>query len=100
MESPSDKSELVLSFDLGGGTFDLSLMAVTGDSLEVVAYGGDMHLGGQDFDYNLQQWFIKVARSHRVFILRSQNLARLSKAGQHPVWTLLQWSLAAMAGLP
>ena len=37
-------------------------MAATGDSLDVVTYGGDMHLGGQDFDYNVQQWFIKVSR--------------------------------------
>jgi len=97
VESPSDKSELVLSFDLGGGTFDLSLMAVTGDSLEVVAYGGDMHLGGQDFDYNLQQWFIKVGGIMiAVAVLAGRGWTSRSKPAMDDV--AREW--VAMAGPP
>jgi len=40
----------VLVFDLGGGTFDVSLLAIDGDIFEVQATSGDTHLGGDDFD--------------------------------------------------
>ncbi|KAH9299501.1 hypothetical protein KI387_031183 [Taxus chinensis] len=40
----------ILVFDLGGGTFDVSIVTVEGNKIEVKAVGGDMHLGGEDFD--------------------------------------------------
>lgn len=40
----------ILVYDLGGGTFDVTILAVDNDSLNVVAIGGDPHLGGKDFD--------------------------------------------------
>ncbi|KAH9299056.1 hypothetical protein KI387_030738, partial [Taxus chinensis] len=44
----------ILVFDLGGGTFDVSIVTVEGDKIEVNAVGGDMHLGGEDFDNRSQ----------------------------------------------
>ena len=46
----SDDAHTILAFDLGGGTFDVSIVAVQGDLVEVIASHGDNHLGGDDFD--------------------------------------------------
>jgi heat shock protein 5 len=50
------KDQNVLVFDLGGGTFDVSLLTIDEGIFEVVATSGDTHLGGQDFDNNLMKW--------------------------------------------
>ncbi|KAF5109209.1 hypothetical protein DV452_004708 [Geotrichum candidum] len=47
----------VLIFDLGGGTFDVSLLSIQGGVFNVKATAGDTHLGGQDFDTNLLEFF-------------------------------------------
>ena len=39
-----------LVFDLGGGTFDVTVLTIQGDDIKVLAHAGDPHLGGQDFD--------------------------------------------------
>lgn len=49
----------VLVFDLGGGTFDVTLLAIDGGVFEVLATNGDTHLGGEDFDQRVMQFFIK-----------------------------------------
>jgi L1 cell adhesion molecule like protein len=49
----------VLIFDLGGGTFDVSLLTIEDGIFEVKATAGDTHLGGEDFDHRLVQHFIK-----------------------------------------
>uniref|UniRef100_A0A7S2FFP8 Heat shock protein 70 n=1 Tax=Octactis speculum TaxID=3111310 RepID=A0A7S2FFP8_9STRA len=46
----------VMVFDLGGGTFDVSVLTMDGGVLEVRATGGDTHLGGEDFDNALMDW--------------------------------------------
>jgi molecular chaperone DnaK len=43
-------------YDLGGGTFDITVMRARGDTLEVKATDGDSYLGGEDFDHAIQQW--------------------------------------------
>jgi L1 cell adhesion molecule like protein len=53
----SDKERHVLIFDLGGGTFDVSLLHLAGGVFTVKATAGDTHLGGQDFDTNLLEFF-------------------------------------------
>lgn len=55
----SEKERHVLIFDLGGGTFDVSLLNITGGVFTVKATAGDTHLGGQDFDTNLLEHFKK-----------------------------------------
>jgi heat shock protein 5 len=52
----------VLVFDLGGGTFDVSLLAIDGEIFEVQATSGDTHLGGDDFDQRLIQHFMKLIK--------------------------------------
>lgn len=50
----------VLIFDLGGGTFDVSLLAIEKGYFEVIATSGDTHLGGEDFDNRLVEYCINV----------------------------------------
>jgi heat shock protein 1/8 len=51
-----DNDELVMVFDLGGGTFDVSILYVGGQIVEVLATSGDNHLGGDDFDERIAAW--------------------------------------------
>ena len=53
-----DKEENILVFDLGGGTFDVTLLSIDNGVFEVLATAGDTHLGGQDFDQRLMNYFI------------------------------------------
>lgn len=50
----------ILVFDLGGGTFDVSLLTIDNGVFEVVATNGDTHLGGEDFDQRVMEHFIKL----------------------------------------
>jgi molecular chaperone DnaK len=54
--------ETVFVFDLGGGTFDVSVLDVGGGTVEVLATGGDIHLGGDDFDRCVAVWLAKEAK--------------------------------------
>ncbi len=51
----------VLIFDLGGGTFDVSLLTIEEGIFEVKATAGDTHLGGEDFDNRLVNFFVQVS---------------------------------------
>merc|ERR1719231_658099 len=56
----------VLIFDLGGGTFDVSLLTIEDGIFEVKSTAGDTHLGGEDFDSNMVSFFLKeFKRKHR-----------------------------------
>merc|ERR1711871_1743749 len=50
----------ILVFDLGGGTFDVTLLTIDNGVFEVLATNGDTHLGGEDFDQRVMQYFIKM----------------------------------------
>ncbi|MFJ3469435.1 Fe-S protein assembly chaperone HscA [Pseudomonas sp. NPDC090201] len=52
---------IVAIYDLGGGTFDISILRLTGGVFEVMATGGDSALGGDDFDYAIASWIIAEA---------------------------------------
>lgn len=52
----------ILVFDLGGGTFDVSLLTIDNQVFEVEATAGDTHLGGEDFDQRILQHFIKLIK--------------------------------------
>ncbi|PYB82870.1 Fe-S protein assembly chaperone HscA [Pseudomonas soli] len=52
---------LVAIYDLGGGTFDISILRLTGGVFEVLATGGDTALGGDDFDHAIAGWIIEQA---------------------------------------
>jgi len=52
----------ILVFDLGGGTFDVTLLTIDNVVFEVLATNGDTHLGGEDFDQRVMQYFIKMLK--------------------------------------
>lgn len=72
----------ILVFDLGGGTFDVSLLTIDEGFFEVVATNGDTHLGGEDFDNNMMKFFVDgLQRRKNIDISKDQKaLARLRKA--------------------
>ena len=53
-----DESHTVLVFDLGGGTFDVSILDIDDGMFEVKATNGDTHLGGDDFDHAVMKWIV------------------------------------------
>jgi len=57
LDKKSEGEKNVLIFDLGGGTFDVSLLTIEDGIFEVKATAGDTHLGGEDFDNNLVEYF-------------------------------------------
>ena len=59
-KSTSTKEQNVLIFDLGGGTFDVSLLTIEEGIFEVRSTAGDTHLGGEDFDNRLVNHFTQV----------------------------------------
>ncbi|KAB1201104.1 Luminal-binding protein 5 [Morella rubra] len=52
----------ILVFDLGGGTFDVSILNIDNGVFEVLATSGDTHLGGEDFDHRVMDYFIKLIK--------------------------------------
>jgi len=52
----------ILVFDLGGGTFDVSVLTIDNGVFEVVSTNGDTHLGGEDFDQRIMEYFIKLIK--------------------------------------
>jgi len=56
------KDEIVAVFDYGGGTFDISILEVGENVVEVVATNGDTHLGGDDMDQKIMDWLIQEFR--------------------------------------
>jgi molecular chaperone DnaK len=53
-----DKEQTVLVYDLGGGTFDVSILELSDGTFEVIATSGDNHLGGDDFDQRISDWLV------------------------------------------
>lgn len=71
------KEQNVLIFDLGGGTFDVSLLTIDGGIFEVKATAGDTHLGGEDFDNRLVNHFMEeFRRKHKKDMSGNQRAVR------------------------
>jgi len=62
-------------FDLGGGTFDVSLLTVEAGVFEVAATSGNNHLGGEDFDMRVIEYFIKIYKKKTGHDIRKDNRA-------------------------
>ncbi|EER19158.1 heat shock protein, putative, partial [Perkinsus marinus ATCC 50983] len=79
LDKKSEKNILV--YDLGGGTFDVSLLTIDNGVFEVVATSGDTHLGGEDFDQRVMDHFIKIFLKKHKKDLRSdkRSLAKLRR---------------------
>lgn len=78
------ENETVLVFDLGGGTFDVSILEVGDGVFEVRATAGDSHLGGDDFDHCVVTWLADEFKKTEGIDLRkdSQALQRLTEAAE------------------
>lgn len=70
-----DGEKNVLVFDLGGGTFDVSLLTIDNGVFEVISTNGDTHLGGEDFDQRVMEHFIKLYKKKKGKDLRKDNRA-------------------------
>jgi len=80
----SQNNETILVFDLGGGTFDVSILEVGDGVFEVLSTSGDTHLGGDDFDRKLVDWLMQEFKRDEGIDLRGdrQALQRLTEAAE------------------
>jgi molecular chaperone DnaK len=78
------KDEKVAVYDLGGGTFDVSILAIGDDSFEVLSTSGDTHLGGDDFDQRVIDWLADEFLRDQGINLRKDPMAlqRLKEAAE------------------
>ena len=77
-------NERIVVYDFGGGTFDISILEISQDTIEVKATGGDTHLGGEDFDQKVMDWLIDQFKKDQGIDLSKDPLAlqRLKEAGE------------------
>ena len=77
-------NETILVFDLGGGTFDVSILEVGDGVFEVLATSGDTRLGGDDFDEKIVQWLVQEFKNAEGIDLTQDNqaLQRLTEAAE------------------
>ena len=79
-----EKSEKVLVFDLGGGTFDVSILEIGDGVHEVLSTSGDTHLGGDDFDQKIMNWMCDEFKKQEGIDLRNdkQAMQRVKEAAE------------------
>merc|ERR1719272_440354 len=79
-----EKSTNILVFDLGGGTFDATVLNLEGGVFQVLATGGDTRLGGEDFDNALVDHLVTEFRSkHKLELKDARDLAKLKAAAEN-----------------
>ncbi len=89
----------VVVFDLGGGTFDVSVLDIGASVYDVVAVGGDTYLGGEDFDRRVMDWLtFGFAKEHRGVDLRQDKMA-LQRVRDAAERTKCELSSAASAAI-
>ena len=80
----TDKEQKVLVYDLGGGTFDVSILELADGTFEVLSTNGDTRLGGDDFDNVVVDWMVDTFKKENGIDLRNDKMAmqRLKEAGE------------------
>ena len=80
----TDKEQKVLVYDLGGGTFDVSILELADGTFEVLSTNGDTHLGGDDFDNVVVDWMVDTFKKENGVDLSKDAMAmqRLKEAGE------------------
>ena len=73
--SDKKKSGKVMVFDLGGGTFDVSILDIGDGTFQVIATSGDTHLGGDDWDHAIMEWILAGIKSQFDLDLHSNKMA-------------------------
>ncbi|HLM83934.1 MAG TPA: molecular chaperone DnaK [Candidatus Bathyarchaeia archaeon] len=78
------KNEKIAVYDLGGGTFDISILEVGDDTVEVKSTNGDTHLGGDDFDQTIINWILDEFKKDQGIDLANDSLAlqRIKEAAE------------------
>ncbi|PIS35294.1 MAG: molecular chaperone DnaK [Parcubacteria group bacterium CG08_land_8_20_14_0_20_38_56] len=78
------KNEQIVVYDFGGGTFDISVLEISEDTIEVKGTGGDTHLGGDDFDQRVFDWLVDEFKKDQGIDLSKDKLAvqRLKDAAE------------------
>ncbi len=78
------KGQQIAVYDLGGGTFDISILDVSEDTVEVKSTNGDTHLGGEDFDQRIIKWIIEEFKKDQGIDLSKDPLAlqRIKEAAE------------------
>jgi molecular chaperone DnaK len=69
------KEQKIVVYDFGGGTFDISVLDISHDTVEVKATGGDTHLGGDDFDQRVMDWLVSEFKKDQGIDLSKDPLA-------------------------
>lgn len=79
-----NKSEKIAVYDLGGGTFDISILEINDGVFEVLSTSGNTFLGGEDFDQRIIEWLVELFKADCGVDLRSDRLAlqRLKEAAE------------------
>ena len=80
----TDKEQTVLVFDLGGGTFDVSILQLADGTFEVLSTAGDNHLGGDDYDQMVMDWLVQEFKKENGVDLSQDKMAlqRLKDAAE------------------
>ncbi|MBV1709004.1 MAG: molecular chaperone DnaK [Erysipelothrix sp.] len=73
----TDKEQKVLVYDLGGGTFDVSILELADGTFEVLSTNGDNHLGGDDWDDVVVDWLVENFKKENAIDLKSDRMALL-----------------------
>mgnify|MGYP001809939308 CR=1 FL=1 len=78
------QGQKIVVYDLGGGTFDVSVLDISADTVEVKATNGDTHLGGEDFDKRIIDWIIEEFKKDQSIDLSKDTLAlqRIKEAAE------------------
>ncbi len=78
------KNQQIVVYDFGGGTFDISVLDVCEDTVEVKSTGGDTHLGGDDFDQKIMDWVVGEFKKEQGIDLSKDTLAlqRIKEASE------------------
>ena len=84
MDKDQNKDQTIMVFDLGGGTFDVSILEISDGVFEVLATNGDTHLGGDDFDQRIINWMADLFQKENGVDLRNDKmvLQRLKDAAE------------------
>ena len=80
----TDKEQKVLVYDLGGGTFDVSILDLADGTFEVLSTNGDTHLGGDDFDNKVVDWIVAQFQKENGIDLKNDKMAmqRIKEAAE------------------
>ena len=80
----NEKEQKIMVYDLGGGTFDVSIIEIGDGVIEVLATNGDTHLGGDDFDNKIINWMVSEFRAQQGVDLSKDKMAmqRLKEAAE------------------